>query len=64
MIGLKKKNYFIQQRMLKFYVRYRMIVDEVLEKISFKQSKWLEKQISFNTQKRNHAVNECEKKLP
>ena len=50
--------------MLKFYVRYRMIVDEVLEKISFKQSKWLEKQISFNTQKRNHAVNEFEKKLP
>ena len=38
-----------------------MIVDKVQEIISFKQSKWLEKYINFNTQKRNQAVNDFEK---
>ena len=38
-----------------------MIVDKVHEIISFKQSKWLEKYISFNTQKPNKAVNDFEK---
>ena len=39
--------------MLKFYVRHGMVVDKIHEKISFIQSKWLEKYISFITQKRN-----------
>ena len=47
--------------MLKFYVSYGMIVDKVHEIISFKQSKWLEKYINFNNQKRNQAVNDFEK---
>ena len=47
--------------MLKFYIRHGMIVDKVHEIISFKQSKWLEKYINFNTQKRNQAVNDFEK---
>ena len=47
--------------MLKFYVRHGMIIDKVHEIISFKQSKWLEKDINFNTQKRNEAVNDFEK---
>ena len=34
-----------------------MIVDKV---IPFKQSEWLEKNISFITQKRNQAVNDFE----
>ena len=38
-----------------------MIVGEVHQIISFKQSKWMEKYISFNTQKRNQAVNDFEK---
>ena len=38
-----------------------MIVDKVHEIISFKQSKWLEKYITFNTQKRNQTVNDLEK---
>ena len=38
-----------------------MIVDKVHDIISFKQSKWLEKYINFNTQKRNHAANDFEK---
>ena len=41
--------------MLKFYIRHGMLVDKIHERISFKQSKWLEKYISFNTQKRNKA---------
>ena len=56
-----KKNYLIHCRMLKFYVGYGMIVDKVYEIISFEQSKWLEKFINFNSQKRNQAVIDCEK---
>ena len=56
-----KKNFLILYRMLKFHVRHCMIVDKVHEIISFRQSRWLEKYISFNTQKRNKALNEFEK---
>ena len=56
-----KKNYLVHYRMLKFYIRHGMIVDKVYEIISFKQSKWLEKYINYNTQKRNQAVNDFEK---
>ena len=56
-----KKKYLIHYRMLKFYVRHGMIVEKIHEIISFKQSKWLECYISFNTQKRNKAKNEFEK---
>ena len=56
-----KKGYLIHYRMLKFYVRHGMIVGKVHEIISFKQSSWLEKYISFKTQKRNKAVNDFEK---
>ena len=56
-----KKKYLIHYRMLKFYVRHGMVVEKIHEIISFKQSKWLETYISFNTQKRNKAKNEFEK---
>ena len=56
-----RKNYLIHYRMLKFYVRYGMTVEKVLDIISFRQSRWLEKYINFNTQKRNQAVNDFEK---
>ena len=56
-----KKNCLVHYRMLKFYVRHGMIVDKVHSIISFKQSRWLEKCISFNTQKRNKAKNDFEK---
>ena len=58
-----KKNYLIHYRMLKFYIRHGMKINKVHSVISFKQSKWLEKYIDFNTQKRNQAVNDFEKKL-
>ena len=56
-----KKKYLIHYRMVKFYVRHGMIVEKIHEIISFKQSKWLESYISFNTQKRNKAKNDFEK---
>ena len=56
-----KKYYLVHYRMLKFYVRHGMIVDKVHKIVSFRQSRWLEKYINFNTQKRNQAVNDFEK---
>ena len=56
-----KKNYLIHHRMLKFHVIHGMVVDKVHEIISFRQSRWLEKYINFNTQKRNNAKNDFEK---
>ena len=53
-----KRNYLIHYRMLKYYIRHGMKIKEVHKVISFKQSKWLEKYIVFNTQKRNQAVND------
>ena len=47
--------------MLKFYIRHGMKVVKVHNIISFKQSRWLEKYINFNTQKRNKAKNDFEK---
>ena len=47
--------------MLKFYVTHRMIVNKVQEVVSSKQSMWLEKYTSLNTQKRNEARNDFEK---
>ena len=38
-----------------------MIAEKVHSVTSLKQSKWLEKYISFNTQKRNQAVNDFER---
>ena len=56
-----KKRYLIHYRMLKLYVRHGMVVVKSHEIFSFKQSKWLESYISFNTQKRNKAKNVFEK---
>ena len=56
-----KEKYLIHYRMLIFYVRHGMIVEKIHENTSFKQSKWLEKYISFKTQKRNRAKNDFEK---
>ena len=55
-----QKKYLIQYRMLKFYVRRGIIVEKIHETISFKESRWLEKYNSFNTQKRNRAKNDFE----
>ena len=46
--------------MLKFYIQHGMIVNKVPNIISFKQSKLLEKKVSFSTQRRNLARNDFE----
>ena len=56
-----KKTYLVHYRMLKFFIRHGMVVDKIHNIISFKQSRWLEKYINFNTQKRNKAKNDFEK---
>ena len=56
-----KKIYLVHYKMLKFYIRHGMIIEKVHNVISFKQSRWLEKFISFNTQKRNTAKDDLEK---
>ena len=56
-----KKKYLIQYRTLKFFIRHGMIVEKIHESFSFKQSRWLEKYISFDTQKRSRARNQYEK---
>ena len=56
-----KRKYLIQYRILKFYVRHGMVIDNVHEVGFFKQSKWLEKYIGFKTRKRNKAKNIFEK---
>ena len=56
-----KKKYLIHYRMLNFYVRHGLINENFHEIISFKQSRWLEKVISFNTQNRNKAKYDFEK---
>ena len=48
------ENYLVHYRTLKFYVTHGMVVDKIHEIISFKQSKWLEKYINFNTQKQKN----------
>ena len=53
-----KKNYLVHYRMLKFCVRHGKVVEKIHEVMSFKQSKWFENYINFNTQKRNKAVND------
>ena len=56
-----KKKFLIHYRMLKFFIRHGMVVEKLHEIVSFKQSKRLEKYISFFTQKRNRAKNDSEK---
>ena len=56
-----EKNYLIHYSMLKFYIRHGMIVDKVNEMISFRHSRWLEKNINFNTRKRNEAITDFER---
>ena len=53
-----KNNFLRQNRMLKFFIRQRMIDDEVHENVTFKPSTRLEKYLSFDTQKRNEAAND------
>jgi hypothetical protein len=50
-----KKNYILHYRMLKFYLRHGMKLKKIHRVISFKQAKWLEPYIRFNTVERTNA---------
>ena len=56
-----KQKYLVHYRLLKFYVKHGMKITKVHEVISFKQKKWLEKYIVYNTQKRNKTNDDFEK---
>ena len=47
-----KKKYLIHYRRINLYIEHEMIFDKIHEINSFKRSKWLEKFMSFSTQKR------------
>ena len=46
--------------MLKLYITYGMVFDKVQEIISFRKTRWAEKYIGFNTQKKIKAKNDFE----
>ena len=50
-----KKNCLVHFWVLILFVRLGMVVDKVFEIFSVRQSKWLEKSMSSETQKRNQA---------
>ncbi|CAG8449308.1 3563_t:CDS:2 [Cetraspora pellucida] len=56
-----RKNYVIHYLELQYYVKLGMIVDEVIEILSFDQTNWLAPYIAFNTEKRQGAKNTFEK---
>ena len=56
-----KQKYFVHYRLLKFYVKHGIEIMKVHEVISFKQKKWLQKYIDYNTQKRNKTNDGFEK---
>ena len=58
-----EKNCLIHYRMVKFFIRHGMEKVKFHTVFSFKQSKWLEKYISFHTQRRNKAKKDFEKEF-
>src|SRR5271170_5208524 len=50
-----RKDYVIHYQELQYYVKLGMIVDEVLEILSFDQTSWLASYIAFNTEKCQEA---------
>ena len=55
-LGLRK-DYVIHYQELQYYVKLGMIVDKVIEILSFDQANWLAPYIAFNTEKRQGAKN-------
>ncbi|CAG8733515.1 13475_t:CDS:1, partial [Cetraspora pellucida] len=56
-----QKEYVIYYLELQYYVKLGMIVDEVIEILSFDQTNWLTPYIAFNTEKRQGTKNAFEK---
>ena len=49
--------------MLKFSVEHGLVLQKVHRAIKFKQSRWLEPYINFNTQKRKEPTTDFEKEF-
>src|SRR5271156_6848184 len=56
-----KIEYVCHYRNLKFYLSKGMIITKFHRVLQFKQSKWLEPYIDFNTEQRNKATSDCDK---
>ena len=56
-----KLRYIVHYRLLQFYLQRGMILKKVHSLISFKQRKWLESYIDFNTKRRMDATTDFEK---
>ena len=56
-----KQKYLVHASLLNFYVKHGMKITKVHEVISLQQKKWLEKNVDYNTQKRNKTNNDFEK---
>ena len=58
-----KSNYPVHYKLLEYYISLGMIVTKVHRVISFREEKWLEKYISFNTNERTASSSSFEKDL-
>ena len=58
---LEKRHYVVHFAALQFYLKMGAIVSKVHRVVSFRQSRFFEPYIVFNSQKRQHASNEFEK---
>ena len=58
-----KKKYVVHHKILKEYIRLGLEVTKVYRVISFKESAWLQKYITFNTNERTKAKTTFEKDL-
>src|SRR6185295_17486605 len=56
-----REDYVIHYQELQYYVKLGLVVDEVNEIMSFKQSNWLAPYIDFNTKLRQKSVNDFER---
>ena len=55
--------FLIHYRMLKVFVRHGTVAEKIHENSSFKQSKLLEKTITFDTERKSQTVKDFEKDL-
>ena len=60
---MRKKNYVVHYRNLKYYLSQGLILKKVHKTLEFKQSAWMKPDIDFNTQKRKETTNKADKIL-
>lgn len=58
-----KHNYVVHYRMLQFYIAQGLIIKKIHRILCFRQERWIEPYIAFNTEKRKKAQSLAEKNL-